>query len=249
MVVDAISNSSPPFSIPAGTRINVYSPVDLVVTCGTDEEGKKCNFVEYSTNQRRPWAELKKLVEIDTADSSWIGQVRSWDLEDFCKQDPDDNNKWTIKDNWATNKYGYDYRTILLYCESKNYVAKNMAKNALYTEQKNKQFTEKYGTVNYTQGANGKLTVDQSGMNDEQKKAYNEDMLGLQYAEDGTTLLNPFAKPKTAATAEEVLTCDDGSAPDANGCCTGETYTDMGEQGFNCCPDTGGDCFPPIEVQ
>ena len=26
----------------------------------------------------------------------------------------------------------------------------------------------------------------------------------------------------------------------------GEIYTDMGDQGFNCCPDDGGDCFPPI---
>ena len=44
----------------------------------------------------------------------------------------------------------------------------------------------------------------------------------------------------------EVVTCDGGIMPDANGCCPGETYTDMGDQGFNCCPDAGGDCFPPI---
>jgi len=43
-----------------------------------------------------------------------------------------------------------------------------------------------------------------------------------------------------------VLTCEDGTPPDANGCCAGEIYTDMGEQGFNCCPESGGDCFPPI---
>lgn len=42
------------------------------------------------------------------------------------------------------------------------------------------------------------------------------------------------------------LLCYDGTAPDKNGCCTGETYTDMGDLGFNCCPDNGGDCFPPI---
>lgn len=34
--------------------------------------------------------------------------------------------------------------------------------------------------------------------------------------------------------------------PDANGCCAGETYTDMGSAGWNCCPNSGGDCFPPI---
>lgn len=45
----------------------------------------------------------------------------------------------------------------------------------------------------------------------------------------------------------EKLVCKDDMAPDKNGCCLGETYTDMGELGWNCCPDSGGDCFPPIE--
>lgn len=41
--------------------------------------------------------------------------------------------------------------------------------------------------------------------------------------------------------------CADGSRPDRNGCCGGETYTDMGaEIGFVCCPQSG-DCFPPIK--
>lgn len=40
--------------------------------------------------------------------------------------------------------------------------------------------------------------------------------------------------------------CLDGTQPDKHGCCTGEIYTDMGELGFNCCPEAGGDCFPPI---
>ena len=40
--------------------------------------------------------------------------------------------------------------------------------------------------------------------------------------------------------------CPDGSAPDVNGCCPGEIYTDMGDMGFNCCPQSGGDCFPPL---
>ncbi|MBR2393336.1 MAG: hypothetical protein IKB05_02500 [Alphaproteobacteria bacterium] len=39
--------------------------------------------------------------------------------------------------------------------------------------------------------------------------------------------------------------CD---TPDENGCCPDEIYTDMGDLGFNCCPKSGGDCFPPIVV-
>ncbi|MBO4746236.1 MAG: hypothetical protein J5613_04185 [Alphaproteobacteria bacterium] len=42
------------------------------------------------------------------------------------------------------------------------------------------------------------------------------------------------------------ITCKDGASPDINGCCPGEEFKDMGEQGFNCCPLDGGDCFPPI---
>lgn len=46
--------------------------------------------------------------------------------------------------------------------------------------------------------------------------------------------------------ADEFM-CKDNESPDKNGCCPGETYTDMQELGWNCCPDSGGDCFPPIK--
>lgn len=36
---------------------------------------------------------------------------------------------------------------------------------------------------------------------------------------------------------------------DENGCCPGEKYVDMGELGFNCCPEAGGDCFPPMKKE
>ncbi len=41
--------------------------------------------------------------------------------------------------------------------------------------------------------------------------------------------------------------CPDGSSPDSNGCCFGEVYTNMGDLGFNCCPEGDGDCYPPIK--
>ena len=41
--------------------------------------------------------------------------------------------------------------------------------------------------------------------------------------------------------------CPSGDAPDKNGCCDGELYIDMGDLGYNCCPESGGDCFPPIK--
>lgn len=47
--------------------------------------------------------------------------------------------------------------------------------------------------------------------------------------------------------ADYEMICTDGAAADANGCCPGEVYTDMGDRGFNCCPETGGNCFPPMK--
>ena len=82
----------------------------------------------------------------------------------------------------------------------------------------------------------------------EQTKAYNTEILGLTYDDEGN-IQNPWGNNTQPVEADAGLTCDDGSAPDTNGCCAGETYTDMGEAGFNCCPDTGGDCFPPIIVE
>lgn len=44
---------------------------------------------------------------------------------------------------------------------------------------------------------------------------------------------------------EDAQVCENGS-PDRFGCCPGETYTQIDNGGFVCCPDAGGDCFPPL---
>lgn len=68
-----------------------------------------------------------------------------------------------------------------------------------------------------------------------------------------TAIVTAFATAYIINHKDNILTPKDtvvydptNCEPDANGCCAGEIYTDMGDQGFNCCPDTGGDCFPPI---
>ena len=76
-------------------------------------------------------------------------------------------------------------------------------------------------------------------------RAYRYQTYQFGYDEETGAIQNPFNQP--AAPADAVLTCEDGTPPDANGCCTGETYTDMGDAGFNCCPpDPNADCFPPL---
>ena len=42
---------------------------------------------------------------------------------------------------------------------------------------------------------------------------------------------------------EDTLICSDGNAPDANGCCTGEVFTQL-DDGVACC--AGDECFPPM---
>lgn len=245
LVVDMMDNTVPPFSIAAGTRITVFPPTDLVITCGADND-KKCSMarIEEQTgltdkrNQRADWQHSGK---VDYADGSWVGQVRSFKLSsDYCKQDAS-TGLWDVNEDNISGLYseGYDYRTILMYCKSLNYQAKNNARQDAVYQNQQQQFKSKYETSSSTGGVSGQTV---SG-----NQAYNTEILGLKYNEDGS-IQNPFessAKGEEQA-AQAIITCEDGSAPDTNGCCTGEIYTDMGEAGFNCCPETGGDCFPPI---
>ena len=249
LIVDAMDNTIPPFSIAAGTRITVYSPMDLVITCGNDDS-KECSvtkvqsatgFANDSRNRRfDSW--VSQTATADYTDGSWVGQARSFNMmEEYCTTG--DDGLWTVKDNATESIYqaGYDYRTVLMFCESLNYQAINNARqDALYKDQQT-QFQNNY-TVSSGNIGSGSLT----GISGNQ--AYNEDILGLTYDDSGA-IQNPFVETATeeeAAVTETVITCPDGGAPDANGCCAGEIYTDMGEQGFNCCPESGGDCFPPI---
>ncbi len=58
--------------------------------------------------------------------------------------------------------------------------------------------------------------------------------------DDDKVVVNNDTETQTAAP------CD---VPDEHGCCPGEVYTDMGPQGFNCCPSDGGMCFAPMAVE
>ena len=252
LLVDALDNTVPPFSIAAGTRITVYSPMDLVITCGNDNS-KECSVTnvksssgfaadDLNRNMRNDsWSAIKPTINYN--DPSWVGQARSFNLEQYCITDED--GIWDInnaKANEIANS-GYDYRTVLAYCQSLNYQAINNARqDALYQNQQ-QQFQDSY-TVQ-SSGSSNTITG-LSGVTGNQ--AYNEDILGLTYDDSGA-IQNPFASTPTAepAPAENVITCEGGALPDEYGCCPGEIYTDMGEQGFNCCPEGGGDCFPPIQ--
>ena len=251
LIVDALDNTIPPFSIAAGTRITVYSPMDLVITCGTGNS-KECSvetvtaatkLADNSRNQRQDdWrTNTKALPTVNYSDGSWTGQVRSFNLDNYCTNQTDDG-MWDINPDLTAKviaESGYDYRTVLAYCQSLNYQAiSNAQQDALYQNQQ-EQFQANYGTGSSFNTGTGLTGISGS-------QSYNEDILGLTYDDSGA-IQNPFVDaPAEEAPAETVITCEGGALPDEYGCCPGEIYTDMGEQGFNCCPEAGGDCFPPI---
>lgn len=59
----------------------------------------------------------------------------------------------------------------------------------------------------------------------------------------------PAVAPDTTlpqVVTSEIITCDDGSLPNIDGCCGGEIFTDMEDGTFACCSPDGIDCFAPI---
>ena len=128
-----------------------------------------------------------------------------------------------------------------------NYQAINNVKQDVLYQNQQDQFKTNYSpgqSINsYDTWSNSNTITGISG-----SETYNKEILGLTYNDDGS-IQNPFqtTETETQETVVNVITCDEnGTLPDEYGCCPGEIYTDMGEQGFNCCPETGGDCFPPI---
>ena len=224
LMLDMLDSSVPPFTIAAGTRITVYSPQDLVASCGKIGEGKKCSL-GYSPNTNKRNTQRHNPEIPDYSLPEWVGQARSFTNDTYCDCDGD---VCKVKEECKGQGCGgYSYQTLLFWCQSLNYESKKAKQYDIYREDQQQQYQN---------------TID--NMTTEQ---YNTEILGVQYNPDGT-VQNPYETPAAPVTeAEEtVLTCMDGSLPDENGCCAGEIYTDMGEMGFNCCPESGGDCFPPI---
>jgi hypothetical protein len=206
-----------------------------MVTCGSPENnpGKKCAVAAYSDKKRA----APDFDDIHPAnDDSWVGQSRSFAVGQYCVEE---DGLWRVKEECAgasdgklNSCGGHSYSTLKMYCDSLNYQSKKALQYEIYTEDQKAQYDKK--------------VEDLGGVGSQQ---FNEEIIGVKYDSDGN-VENPYASTASDDVAEttEVLTCFDGSMPDANGCCAGEIYTDMGEMGFNCCPETGGDCFPPIEV-
>ncbi|MCL2749220.1 MAG: hypothetical protein FWE50_04070, partial [Alphaproteobacteria bacterium] len=238
LMVDMIDNTVPPFSIAAGTRITVYSPKDLVVNfCG------KVNGMDTCDMSPSPYVSHRASeAAANFSDASWVGQVRSFDIQKYCGP-----NGTVSASAQQISDDGFDYRTVVAWCQASQYQAMNMARQQAVFDNQMQQGYAAQGMGNaatsIVSGAAG-LPTNTPQQYFQGSQAYNEQVLGLQYNPDGT-IKNPFVQEKPPAPAPG-LTCEDGMPPDFNGCCTGEVFTDMGDQGWNCCPSIGGDCFPPL---
>jgi hypothetical protein len=220
LFVDMLDNTKPPFSIAAGTRITVYSPTDLIVAwC----DGSKCGpgDIQPDTGYARAEQATYTIGGGDFADTM-EGQVASYLSGNYDK----------IKDaRLKTLMKGFE-----------QYQSKSLAANDVYNQQ-----LESNGGIMMNDGQ-----ILQKGSNE-----YNKEILGMKKKtfDNGTEAwVDPNhdygPEPGPLEFDDEAddgaLMCDGETPPDRDGCCPGETFTDMGEDGWNCCPDAGGDCFPPI---
>lgn len=101
-----------------------------------------------------------------------------------------------------------------------------------------------------TLGARDNLSDDEAKQLSDLKIKYRRDCVkraaggrGAQSIAATRTLVTNDDTATTTPDAQSGTPCD---APDEHGCCPGETYTDMGAAGFNCCPSDGGMCFTPM---
>lgn len=90
-----------------------------------------------------------------------------------------------------------------------------------------------------------KNAIDTMTMTEEEKAK-----LQSQYDAD---CVNIVAEDKVEEISEEEKAanlaaglCADGSKPNRFGCCEGETFKDLGNLQFACCPDDGGECYTPM---
>lgn len=233
LMLDMMDKSVPPFTVAAGTRITVYSPVDLVASCGEDD-GKKCSLgydnsdTRYDVGKGLADNPLHNFNEPDYSTPEWIGQSRSFSAQGHCEQV---DGLWRVKEEcMGRGCDGYSYTTLKLWCESMNYQSKKSLQYDEYKKDQKQQYEKKV-----------------QDLGGPESQEFKQEILGIQYNDDGN-VVNPYETPAAPVMEPEdaALTCMDGSLPDANGCCAGEIYTDMGDMGFNCCPEGGGDCFPPI---
>ena len=147
LMVDMMDNTVPPFTIAAGTRITVYSPVDLMVTCGSPEDnpGKKCAVAPYDEDQERAVPDFKDIHPAD--DDSWVGQSRSFAVGQYCVEI---DGLWRVKEECAgasdgklNSCGGHSYSTLKMYCDSLNYQSKKALQYEAYREDQKAQYDKK----------------------------------------------------------------------------------------------------------
>ena len=64
--------------------------------------------------------------------------------------------------------------------------------------------------------------------------------------QDKMFVASPEYETAEVVETETIETCSDGNAPDADGCCAGESLSQLPNGQLACCSETTGECFPPM---
>ncbi|MDR2685505.1 MAG: hypothetical protein LBB23_01880 [Rickettsiales bacterium] len=235
LFVDMMDNMTPPFTIPAGTRITVLSNKDIIVnwsnidqTAGltpTSYRGRKDFNLDDATA-------MATTLKGKASDPDWVGQVRGTNV------------------NPATGKIEYNANSPFLrefLDKSSMYESQYVAQQKAYQQQQNAQAA---GNNLDAHGNNKYLGLQYDAAGNIMKPG-TAPAAALPTLEQ-QIFSNPN-QPESAAAFGAGLTCDDGSQTDAFGCCpsVGEQYVKEADGSEICCVNLNkGDeetCFPPLK--
>ncbi|MDR0449000.1 MAG: hypothetical protein LBG89_00875 [Rickettsiales bacterium] len=220
LFMDMMDNMTPPFTIPAGTRITVLSRKDIAVNWpGSGLEG--------NTYTARPQLGAP---QIGITEEDIIGQVRSTQY------------------NPATGKIDYVPTSPFLKSfqrQSDLYEAQYQAQQRAYMNQQNTMGASAnidecgnniYLNLRYIPG-----TCQIANPNSKAPSA------GQQSLDEAIFSGELGVAPGTGDFGSG-LVCEDGTPPDNVGCCSGEELVPDTEVGPGCCPigDPYAECFPPM---
>ncbi|MCL1902528.1 MAG: hypothetical protein FWG18_02795, partial [Alphaproteobacteria bacterium] len=240
LAIDMLDNTTPPFSIASGTRITVYSPNDLIVTCGDPQsDNRNCAITaprtSYAGYKSSELQQFGGATTVDYSHPSWIGQVRSLNINTAELCDQGRVRQGLSLEHIRTLGFN-DFRLAEAWCQTNLYQGRTQAA---------------YDTYYQNLSTQGGITGPGGQILQQGTPEYNQQILGLNYNDQGQ-IQNPFLQqPKAPAAVPGIMCPDTGTPPDASGCCPGELLTDMGIDDFGnpipaaCCPPVG-DCFPPI---
>lgn len=197
IVGDMLDSSAPPFIVPAGTRITVFSPRDLML----------------------------RFDEFDNL-------TQSTEENGYVEQDNDAKFDFNTKDDYEKNIGAEKIATVV---------------GGKVDEKSSDESPYQINTKNYLEKTAGSASnsVKIQNKTEDWEKYFTEE----KQKEDAKKSAKKAAAAEASASSKSSVVCpDDGSTPDENGCCTGETYQVINGSPACCPADVNADCFDPLQM-